>query len=74
MHRSVEEGVRAVGVDAHFDPRFDEMRPHRACRDRQLERAVGTRNCRFQPDALLRRSRFLRRAPLRGAFPITPFL
>ena len=37
----MEEGVRAVGIDAHLDPRLDEMRAHRAFRDLQLERPVG---------------------------------
>jgi hypothetical protein len=38
---SVEEGVRAVGIDVNLDPRLDEMGPHRTFRDLQLERAVG---------------------------------
>ena len=37
----VKDGVGAVGVDVDFDPRLDEMRPHRALRDLQLQRAVG---------------------------------
>src|SRR5271155_4175528 len=37
----VEDGVGAVGVDVDLDPRPDEMRPHRALRDLELERAVG---------------------------------
>jgi hypothetical protein len=39
--RPMEEGVRAVGVDVDLDPRPDEMRPHRALRDLELERPVG---------------------------------
>ena len=39
--RPMEDGVRAVGVDVDLDPRPDEMRPHRALRDLELERAVG---------------------------------
>ncbi len=39
--RAEEEGVRAIGIDVHLDPRLDEMGPHRAFRDLQLERAVG---------------------------------
>ena len=31
----------AVGVDMDLDARLDEMRPHRALRDLELERAVG---------------------------------
>ena len=31
---SVEDGVRAVGIDVDLDPRLDEMGPHRALRDR----------------------------------------
>src|SRR5882757_11283054 len=38
---SVEEGVGAVGIDVDLDPRLDEMGPHRAFGDLQLERAVG---------------------------------
>ena len=38
---SVEEGVRAVGIDVDLDPRLDEMRPQPAWRDLQLERPVG---------------------------------
>src|SRR5271168_680994 len=37
----VEDGVGAVGVDVDLHPRPDEMRPHRALRDLELERAVG---------------------------------
>src|SRR6202142_4360038 len=39
--RSMKDGVGAVGVDVDLDPRPDEMRPHRALRDLELERAVG---------------------------------
>ena len=39
--RSVKDGVRAVRVDMHLDPRLDEMRAHRAFRDLELQRAVG---------------------------------
>jgi hypothetical protein len=38
---SVKDRVGAVGVDVDLDPRPDEMGPHRALRDLQLERAVG---------------------------------
>jgi hypothetical protein len=38
---SVEEGVRAVGVDVDLDPRLDEMGPHRAFGDLQFQRPVG---------------------------------
>jgi hypothetical protein len=38
---SVKDGVGAVGVNVDLDPRLDEMRPHRALRDLQLERPVG---------------------------------
>ncbi len=31
----------AVGVDVNLDPRLDKMRPERALRDLQLQRAVG---------------------------------
>src|SRR5271154_7570521 len=37
----VEDGVGAVGVDVDFHSRLDEVRPHRAFRDLELERAVG---------------------------------
>ena len=37
----MEEGVRAVGVDVDLDPRPDEMRPHRALRDLELECPAG---------------------------------
>ena len=37
----VKEGVRAVGIDMHLDPRLNEVRPHRALRDLQLQRPVG---------------------------------
>ena len=37
----MKESVRAVGVDAHLDPRLNEMRAQRAFRDLQLERPVG---------------------------------
>jgi hypothetical protein len=37
----VEEGVRAVGIDMHLDPRLDEMRPHRTLRDLQFQCPVG---------------------------------
>ena len=39
--RPVEHGVGAVGVDVDLDPRLDEMGPHRAFRDLELQRAVG---------------------------------
>ena len=39
--RSVEEGVRAVGIDVDLDPRLHEMGPHRAFGDLQFQRAVG---------------------------------
>ena len=39
--RSVKDGVRAVRVDMHLDPRLDEMGAHRAFRDLQFQRAVG---------------------------------
>src|ERR1700683_2753110 len=39
--RSMKDSVGAVGVDVDLDPRLDEMRPHRALRDLELERAVG---------------------------------
>ena len=38
---SVEDGVRAVGIDVDLDPRLDEVGAHRAFGDLQLERAVG---------------------------------
>ena len=38
---SVEEGVRAVGVDVDLDPRLDEVGPHRAFGDLQFQRPVG---------------------------------
>ena len=38
---SVEDGVRAVGVDVDLDPRVHEMGPHRAFRDLQFQRPVG---------------------------------
>jgi hypothetical protein len=37
----VEEGVRAVGIDVHLDPRAHEMRAHRALGDLQLQGPVG---------------------------------
>ena len=37
----MEDGVGAVGVDVDLDPRLDEMRPHRALRDLELQCAVG---------------------------------
>src|SRR5271154_5755296 len=37
----VKDGVGAVGVEVDLDPRLDEMGPHRALRDLELERAVG---------------------------------
>jgi hypothetical protein len=37
----VKDGVRAVGIDVHLDPRAHEMGPHRALRDLQFERPVG---------------------------------
>jgi hypothetical protein len=39
--RPVKEGVRAVGIDVHLDPRLDEMRAHRALGDLQFQSAVG---------------------------------
>src|ERR1700733_1238439 len=39
--RSMEDGVGAVGVDVDLDPRPDEMGPHRALRDLELESPVG---------------------------------
>ena len=39
--RSMKDGVGAVGVDVDLDPRLDEMRPHRALRDLELQCAVG---------------------------------
>ena len=39
--RSMKDGVGAVGVDVDLDPRLDEMGPHRAFRDLELQRAVG---------------------------------
>ena len=39
--RPMEDGVGAVGVDVDLDPRLDEMRPHRALRDLQLQGPVG---------------------------------
>ena len=39
--RPMEDGERAVGIDVDLDPRLDEVRPHRAFRDLQLQRAVG---------------------------------
>ena len=39
--RPVKDGVRAVGIDVDLDPRLDQMGPHRALRDLQLERPVG---------------------------------
>ena len=38
---SVEEGVRAVGVDVDLDPRLDEVGPHQAFGDLQFQRPVG---------------------------------
>ncbi len=37
----MKDGVRSVGIDVDLDPRLDEVRPHRALRDLQLERPVG---------------------------------
>ena len=37
----MKDGVGAVGVDVDLDPRLDEMGPHRAFRDLELQRAVG---------------------------------
>ena len=37
----VKDGVGAVRVDVDLDPRLDEMGPHRAFGDLQLEGAVG---------------------------------
>src|ERR1700748_2388946 len=37
----MKEGVGAVGVDVDLDPRLDEMGPHRAFGDLQLQRPVG---------------------------------
>ena len=37
----VEEGVRAVGIDMHLDPRAHEMRAHRALGDLQFQGPVG---------------------------------
>src|SRR5271156_1216625 len=39
--RSMKDGVGAVGVDVDLDPRLDEMGPHRALRDLELQCAVG---------------------------------
>ena len=39
--RPMEEGVGAIGIVMDLDPRLDEMRPHRAFRDLQLQRSVG---------------------------------
>src|SRR5271170_3292946 len=39
--RPLEDGVGAVGVEVDLDPRLDEMGPHRALRDLELERPVG---------------------------------
>src|SRR6202035_2474813 len=38
---AVEDGVGAVGIDVDLDARPDEVRPHRAFRDLQLQCAVG---------------------------------
>jgi len=38
---SVEDGVRAVGIDVDLDPRLDEVGPHRAFGDLQFQRPVG---------------------------------
>src|ERR1700760_3793876 len=38
---SMEEGVRAVGIDVDLDPRLDEVRAHRAFGDLELEHPVG---------------------------------
>src|SRR5271163_3822891 len=38
---SVKDGVGAVGIDMDADARLDEMRPHRAFGDLELERPVG---------------------------------
>ena len=38
---SVKDGVGAVRVDMHLDPRLDEMGPHRAFGHVKFERAVG---------------------------------
>ena len=37
----VKDGVGAVGIDVHLDPRLDEMGAHRAFGDLQFQRAVG---------------------------------
>ena len=34
----MKDGVRAVRIKVDFDPRLDEVRPHRAFRDLQFER------------------------------------
>ena len=39
---SVKDGVGAVRVDMHLDPRLDEMGPHRAFGDLKFERPVET--------------------------------
>jgi hypothetical protein len=39
--RSMKEGVRSVGVNVDFHSRLDEMGPHRALRDLELQRPVG---------------------------------
>jgi hypothetical protein len=36
----VKEGVRAVGIDAHLDPRAHEMGPRPALRDLQFQRPI----------------------------------
>ena len=38
---SVKDGMGAVRVDMHLDPRLDEMGPHRAFGDLEFERPVG---------------------------------
>ena len=37
----MKDGVRSVGVDVDFHPRLDKMRPRRAFRDLELQRAIG---------------------------------
>ena len=39
--RSMKEGVRSVGVNVDFHSRLEEMGPHRALRDLELQCAVG---------------------------------
>ena len=38
---SVKDGVLAVGIDVHLDPRVHEMGSHRAFGDLQFQRPVG---------------------------------